>query len=66
MPKNLTLLKAKLKSLQKKITKLNLDLLDLLQLDITDPPFLVIHEITEEEERRILSGIKEIEVPVSG
>lgn len=66
MPKNLTLLKAKLKSVQKKILKLNLDLLDLLHLDINDPPFLVIHEITEEEERRILAGMKEIEIPESG
>jgi len=66
MPKNLTLLKAKLKSLQKKITKLNLDLLELLQLDITEPPFLVIREISEEDENRILSGIQEIELPESG
>lgn len=66
MPKNLTLLKAKLKSVQKKILKLNLDLLDLLQLDITEPPFLVIHEINEEEENRLLSGIQEIQIPESG
>lgn len=66
MPKNLTLLKAKLKSVQKKILKLNLDLLDLLQLDITEPPFLVIGEINEEEENRLLSGIQEIQIPESG